>query len=83
MRAARPTGPDRVPTVGAVRISDWRRAREVLDAYDGDRVLSEVLADDLVNDLASRAVGGRRRSRAGLRAGRPPGRPPWLVAVAP
>ncbi len=41
----------------------WRRALEVFDAYDADRVVSEELADDLVNDLAGRGTGGRSRRR--------------------
>jgi hypothetical protein len=48
----------------------WRHGRDVLDAYDEDRVLSEELADDLVNELAGRAVGSRRRRDAD-RAWRP------------
>jgi hypothetical protein len=43
------------------RVDAWRRGRDVLDAYDDDRVLSEELADDLVNELAGRALGARRR----------------------
>ena len=49
---------------GAWRVDAWRRGRDVLDAYDDDRVLSEELADDLVNELAGRAVGSRRRREA-------------------
>lgn len=40
----------------------WRRGRDVLDAYDTDRVVSEALADDLVNDLVG-LRGGRRTCR--------------------
>ncbi|NMO89244.1 hypothetical protein [Actinomycetospora sp. TBRC 11914] len=45
-------------------VDAWRRGRDVLDAYDDDRVLSEELADDLVNELAGRALGSRRRADA-------------------
>jgi hypothetical protein len=49
----------------------WRRGRDVLDAYDEDRVLSEELADDLVNELAGRALGARRRRPDADRPWRP------------
>lgn len=45
----------------------WRHGRDVLDAYDDDRVISEVLADELVNELAGRVV----RSPGGHDAVRP------------
>ena len=54
----------------------WRRGRDVLDAYDEDRVLSEELADDLVNELAGRVVGARRRHDTD-----PPWRPGMLAGT--
>ncbi len=49
---------------GSWRVDAWRRGRDVIDAYDDDRVLSEELADDLVNELAGRVVGSGRRREA-------------------
>lgn len=61
----------------------WRRGRDVLDAYDADRVLSESLADDLVNDLVGlhAAVPTRWRRRV-ARPPRPSGRRPHLRLMA-
>jgi hypothetical protein len=57
---------------GSWRADAWRRGRDVLDAYDDDRVLSEELADELVNELAGRVVGSRRQRDAAR---------PWRSAV--
>jgi hypothetical protein len=57
-------GGDECWSPGSWRADAWRRGRDVLDAYDDDRVLSEELADELVNELAGREVHSRRRRDA-------------------
>ena len=57
-------GGDECWSPGSWRADAWRRGRDVLDAYDDDRVLSEELADELVNELAGREVHSRRHRDA-------------------